>query len=77
MCIRDRRTVTVALGNNGRIGVEIPGALSVTKTAEVADGFDGPKDTIDEAVFSFEVSFTDAVSRCITGNLKLIRIVRP
>lgn len=61
------RTVTVALGNNGRIGVEIPGALSVTKTAEVADGFDGPKDTIDEAVFSFEVSFTDAGGAPVQG----------
>ena len=58
------RSVIVYLGNNGRLGVEVPGTLSVTKTAEVADGFDGPKDingsTLDSVDFSFSVEFKDA-----------------
>ena len=55
----------VHLGNNGRIGAEEPGTLTVNKTATIAAGFTGPVDsegnsTLNNQVFTFKLTLSDA-----------------
>ena len=50
--------IDVQLGNNGKLDVELPGTLTVTKTAQVASGFTGPAD-LDSVEFDFTITLTD------------------
>ena len=62
----------VFLGNNGRVGVEEPGTLAVSKTATIAEGFDGPMDadgktsTLASQEFTFTLSLKGENNAWIT-----------
>lgn len=58
MSVSSAEEILVYLGNNGRIDVELPGTLKVTKNVEVADGFD--KATVTEKEFDFVLKLTGA-----------------
>lgn len=47
------------LGNNGRVAVELPGMLTVTKTATAAEGLTVTDDFLNGKVFTFMLGLTD------------------
>lgn len=49
--------IIVSLGNNGRLYLDVPGTLSITKSAVVADGFDNA--SLDGKDFEFAITLTD------------------
>lgn len=58
-------SIVAHLGNNGRISVELPGTLTVTKNAEITEGSTGPVDqngesTLADQSFNFNLTFTNA-----------------
>lgn len=67
-------TISIYLGNNGRLDVDIPGALSVTKTATVAEGSAGPVDaqgasTLDEQGFDLTVKIPAAAGQTFSARV--------
>lgn len=60
-------SIVAHLGNNGRISVELPGTLTVTKNAQIAEGSTGPVNQNGESAladqsFNFNLAFTNAPS---------------
>ena len=58
-------SVSQRLGNNGKLTVELPGMLTVTKTATVEEGSTGPVDgegasTLDDVSFNFTLALSGA-----------------
>lgn len=51
-------TVSVALGNNGRLSLAVPGTLSVTKQVQADEGFTLPED-YEEQEFTFTLNLTN------------------
>lgn len=62
------KTVNVALGNNGRISLEQPGTLAISKTVAVPAGFD--EDYYNDLDFTFNISIPDAAGKTFKATVK-------
>lgn len=62
------RTINVALGNNGRISLEQPGTLAISKTVAVPAGFD--EGYYNDLNFTFNISIPDAVGKTFKATVK-------
>lgn len=62
------------LGNNGKLTLERPGSLEITKVVELPDGF-AAADFADES-FEFTVSIPDAAGKSFTGTVTLGDVVQ-
>ena len=62
------------LGNNGKLTLERPGSLEITKVLELPDGYDAA-DFADEQ-FEFTVSIPDAAGKSFTGTVTLDDVVQ-
>ncbi len=61
-------TIDAALGNNGRLGIELPGTLSVTKNIEVPTGVDAAQFANTE--FPFQITMADAANYTFKAQVK-------
>ena len=61
-------TVNVALGNNGRISLEQPGTLAISKTVAVPAGFD--EAYYNDRDFTFNISIPDAAGKTFKAAVK-------
>ena len=61
-------TVNVALGNNGRISLEQPGTLAISKTVVVPAGFD--RVYYNDRDFTFNISIPDAAGKTFKATVK-------
>ena len=62
------RTINVALGNNGRISLEQPGTLAISKTVAVPAGFD--EGYYNDRNFTFNISIPDAAGKTFKATVK-------
>lgn len=62
------RTINVALGNNGRISLERPGTLAISKTVAVPAGFD--EGYYNDRNFTFNISIPDAAGKTFKATVK-------
>ena len=62
------RTINVALGNNGRISLEQPGTLAISKTVAVPTGFD--EGYYNDLAFTFNISIPDAAGKTFKAAVK-------
>ena len=62
------RTINVALGNNGRISLEQPGTLAISKTVVVPAGFD--ENYYNDLDFTFNISIPDAAGKTFKATVK-------
>lgn len=66
--------IAIYLGNNGKLDVEQPGVLSVTKNATVADGSVGPVDdegnsTVDDLSFAHTATIAEAAGKVFEASV--------
>lgn len=61
-------TINVALGNNGRISLEEPGTLAISKTVAVPAGFD--EAYYNDLDFTFDISIPDAAGKTFKATVK-------
>lgn len=61
-------TINVALGNNGRISLERPGTLAISKTVAVPAGFD--EDYYNDLDFTFNISIPGAAGKTFKATVK-------
>lgn len=61
-------TINVALGNNGRISLERPGTLAISKTVAVPAGFDEAH--YNNLDFTFNISIPDAAGKTFKATVK-------
>ena len=64
----DGKTINVALGNNGRISLEQPSTLAISKTVVVPDGFD--EAYYNDFNFTFDISIPDAAGKTFKATVK-------
>lgn len=64
----ENETIDAALGNNGRLGIELPGTLSVTKNIEVPTGVDANQ--FANTDFPFQITMTDAANYTFKAQVK-------
>lgn len=62
------RTINVALGNNGRISLEQPGTLTISKTVAVPAGFD--EGYYNDLNFTFNISIPGAAGKTFKATVK-------
>lgn len=62
------KTINVALGNNGRISLEQPGTLAISKTVAVPAGFD--EAYYNDLDFTFNISIPDAAGKTFKATVK-------
>lgn len=62
------KTINVALGNNGRISLEQPGALAISKTVAVPAGFDEAH--YNDLDFTFNISIPNAAGKTFKATVK-------
>lgn len=62
------KTINVALGNNGRISLEQPSTLAISKTVVVPDGFD--EAYYNDFNFTFDISIPDAAGKTFKATVK-------
>ena len=62
------RTINVALGNNGRISLEQPGTLAISKTVAVPAGFD--EGYYNDLNFTFNISIPSAAGKTFKATVK-------
>ena len=62
------RTINVALGNNGRISLEQPGTLAISKTVAVPAGFD--EGYYNDLSFTFNISIPGAAGKTFKASVK-------
>ena len=61
-------TVIPHLGNNGKLSVEIPGTLAVSKTLDMPEGFDAA--AYSDKSFDFELTVEDAAGKTLHAEVK-------
>lgn len=61
-------TIDAALGNNGRLGIELPGTLSVTKKIAVPTGVDAAQ--FANTDFPFQITMADAANYTFKAQVK-------
>lgn len=64
----DNETIDATLGNNGRLGIELPGTLSVTKTITVPTGVDATQFANTE--FPFQITMAEAANYTFKAQVK-------
>lgn len=62
------KTINVALGNNGRISLEQPGTLAISKTVAVPAGFD--ENNYNNLDFTFNISIPGAAGKTFKATVK-------
>ena len=62
------------LGNNGKLSLERPGSLEITKSVELPDGYDAGKFANEQ--FEFTVSIPEAAGKSFTGTVTLGDVVQ-
>lgn len=62
------KTINVALGNNGRISLEQPSTLAISKTVVVPDGFN--EAYYNNFVFTFDISIPGAAGKTFKATVK-------
>lgn len=62
------KTINVALGNNGRISLEQPGTLAISKKVAVPTGFD--EAYYNDLDFTFDISIPDAAGKTFKATVK-------
>lgn len=62
------KTINVALGNNGRISLERPGTLAISKTVAVSAGFD--EGYYNDLNFTFNISIPGAAGKTFKATVK-------
>ena len=62
------KTINVALGNNGRISLERPGTLAISKTVAVPAGFD--ENNYNNLDFTFNISIPGAAGKTFKATVK-------
>lgn len=62
------KTINVALGNNGRISLEQPGTLAISKTVAVLAGFD--ENNYNNLDFTFNISIPGAAGKTFKATVK-------
>ena len=68
--INNPDVLNVYLGNNGKIDVELPGTLSITKDARVAPNKGISADVLDGKEFQFEISIPKAAGKILKAEVK-------
>ena len=63
------KQILIWLGNNGKLTLERPGSLEITKVVELAHGYDAA-DFADEP-FEFTISISEAAGKSFTGTVTL------
>lgn len=63
----ENTSINVLLGNNGRLSLPLPGALEITKSIELPEGFDAADYAADE--FEFSVSVPQAAEKTLTATV--------
>lgn len=62
------KTINVLLGNNGRISLEQPSTLAISKTVVTPDGFD--QSYYNDLDFTFDISIPDAAGKTFRATVK-------
>ena len=62
--------INVNLGNNGKLSVEMPGALSITKDARITPGKNIDPSVLTGKQFKFEISIPSAVNKTLKADIK-------
>lgn len=62
--------IIVRLGNNGKLSVEMPGALSITKDARITPGKNIDPGVLEGKQFKFEISIPSAAGKTLKADVK-------
>ena len=65
--------INVNLGNNGKLSVEMPGALSITKDARITPGKNIDPSVLEGKQFKFEISIPSAANKTLRADVKNAR----
>lgn len=68
--INNPDTMNVSLGNNGKIAVELPGTLAITKDAGVAPNKGLSTDVLNGKEFQFEITVDGVVNKTLKAEVK-------
>lgn len=62
--------INVSLGNNGKLSVEMPGTLSITKDARITPGKNIDPSVLEGKQFKFEISIPSAAGKTLKADVK-------
>ena len=62
--------INVNLGNNGKLSVEMPGTLSITKDARITPGKNIDPSVLEDKQFKFEISIPSAAGKTLKADVK-------
>lgn len=68
--INNPHEINVNLGNNGKLSVEMPGTLSITKDARITPGKNIDPSVLEGKQFKFEISIPSAVNKTLKADIK-------
>ena len=68
--INNPHEINVNLGNNGKLSVEMPGALSITKDARITPGKNIDPGVLEGKQFKFEISIPSAANKTLRADVK-------
>lgn len=68
--INNPHEINVNLGNNGKLSVEMPGALSITKDARITPGKNIDPSVLTGKQFKFEISIPSAAGKTLKADVK-------
>ena len=68
--INNPHEINVNLGNNGKLSVEMPGALSITKDARITPGKNIDPSVLEGKQFKFEISIPSAAGKTLKADVK-------
>ena len=68
--INNPHEINVNLGNNGKLSVEMPGTLSITKDARITPGKNIDPGVLEGKQFKFEISIPSAADKTLKADVK-------
>lgn len=68
--INNPHEINVNLGNNGKLSVEMPGTLSITKDARITPGKNIDPSVLEGKQFKFEISIPSAAGKTLKADIK-------
>ena len=68
--INNPHEINVNLGNNGKLSVEMPGTLSITKDARITPGKNIDPSVLEGKQFKFEISIPSAADKTLKADVK-------
>lgn len=68
--INNPHEINVNLGNNGKLSVEMPGTLSITKDARITPGKNIDPSVLEGKQFKFEISIPSAAGKTLKADVK-------